>query len=271
MKFKIGEISKLSGFSPSGIRFFEEAGVISPVRGKNEKYREYSLNDLQRLLICRKYRECGFSLQESVEMLLYADLTELKEHISIQALCVEKQLNEKQALLQHLNQQLTDIDALEHTETCCTVLQMPAIVWRKLWQPGDAEEKIPTFPDIYEWIERGPFADSCLLLPVDRLLHASGELETLWGTAIEAHYMKKLGFTPKGQTQYFPECLCVRTVINPSGALTIASEQLGSARQFIAKSGYRVTGPALSRIFYSTVKNGELIRYDHLWIPIEQS
>ena len=72
MKFKIGEISKLSGFSPSGIRFFEEAGVISPARGSNEKYREYSLSDLQRLLICRKYRECGFSLQESVEMLLHA-------------------------------------------------------------------------------------------------------------------------------------------------------------------------------------------------------
>ncbi len=56
IKFKIGEISRLSGFSPSGIRFLEEAGVVSPTRGKNEKYREYSLTDLQRILICRKYR-----------------------------------------------------------------------------------------------------------------------------------------------------------------------------------------------------------------------
>lgn len=271
MKFKIGEISKLSGFSPSGIRFFEEAGVISPVRGKNKKYREYSLSDLQRLLICRKYRECGFSLQESVELLLHADLAELREHISTQVACVQKQLNEKQALLEHLNQQITDIDALGQMKKGYSIQQMPAIVWLKLWQPGDDEESVPPFPDIYEWINHGPFTNSCLLLPVDDLLNGNGDLETRWGTDIEECQMKKIGFKPNAQTQYFPACECLRTVVSPSGRLTISSDQLLPAREFIRRRGYKVTGPALSRFFYSTVNNGELIRYDHLWIPIQHS
>lgn len=270
MRFKIGEISKLSGFSPSGIRFFEKAGVISPTRGTNEKYREYSLSDLQRLLICRKYRECGFSLQESVEMLLHANISELKSHIAAQVACVEKQLHEKQALLEFLNQQVADIDALEQITEGCSIQQMPALMWMKLWQPGDDEKRIPNFQVIYEWINHGPFTNSCMLLPVESLLTGSGELATLWGTAIEERYAEKINFDPQLMTQYFPARECLRVVVSPSAALTIPSEQLQPARVFIKQNGYRVTGPALSRIFYSTVNNGELIRHDHLWIPIER-
>ena len=271
MKFKIGEISKLSGFSPSGIRFFENAGVISPVRGSNEKYREYSLNDLQRLLICRKYRECGFSLQESIEMLLHADVTELKNHISAQVACVEKQLNEKQALLEFLNQQVTDINALEQTTEGFSVEQMPPLLWMKLWQPGDDEKTIPPFTVVYEWINHGPFTNSCLLLPVESLLTGSGELATQWGTAIEERYIEKINFKPQQTTQSFPACECVRVVVTPGASLTIPSEQLLLAREFIRSNGYRVSGPALSRFFYSTISNGELVRHDHLWIPIDRA
>lgn len=269
MKFKIGEISRLSGFSPSGIRFFEEAGVITPVRGRNEKYREYSLNDLQRLLICRKYRECGFSLQESVEMLLDADLGELKEHIAAQAACVEQQINQKQALLEHLNQQITDINTLTRQEAVCTIMQMPALYWLKLWQPGDDEKDLTPFSVVYEWIDRVPFTNSCLLLKVEDLLEGLGELEAQWGTAIEERFAKRIGFSPQAGTQYFPACECVRMIVSPSGGLTISSSQLQSAREFIRTYGYKVTGPAFSRFFYSTVKYGELVRFDHLWIPVE--
>jgi len=270
MKFKIGEISKLSGFSPSGIRFFEEAGVISPVRGSNEKYREYSLNDLQRLLICRKYRECGFSLQESVEMLLHANVSELKKHVAAQAACLEKSINEKQALLEFLDQQTSDIEAYEQSGAACSIQTMPALIWLKLWQPGDAEEDVPPLKVVYEWINHGPFTNSCLLLPVESLLAGRGELATIWGTAIEERFGKKLGFSQQTDTQYFPACECVRAVVTPSAALTIASEQLQPAREFISHNGYRVTGHAFSRFFYSTINTGEFIRYDHLWIPIDR-
>lgn len=269
MKFKIGEISKLSGFSPSGIRFFEEAGVVSPVRGMNEKYREYSLEDLQRLLICRKFRECGFSLEESVEMLRHADIQELKVHISRQADCIKHSLMEKQALLEYLNQQITDIDQAGENPVC-EITQMPALYWFKLWQPGDLEEDIIPFSVMYEWIERGPFTNSCLLLPHDELLSGQGDLATMWGTAIEEKFAQLLNFQPHGKTTFFQSCEAIRKIILPTASLTIPSGQLDSVREFVTSKNLRVSGPALSRFFYSRIKDGHLVRYDHLWIPIER-
>jgi DNA-binding transcriptional MerR regulator len=271
MKFKIGEISRLTGFSTSGIRFFEEAGVINPVRGKNEKYREFSLEDLQRLLICRKFRECGFSLEQSVDMLHHADAQELRSHILKQAECTRRHLVEKQALLEHLNEQIKDIDHMVEEESCCHITQMPALYWLKLWQPGDHEEDLIPFTQMYEWIERGPFTNSCLLLPQADLLKGEGNLETRWGTAINEKYVEMLGFSPQAQTQYLPACEAVRTIISPTNSLTIPAEQLRDFRDFIKKMGLKVTGPALSRFFYSRITGGHLLRYDHLWVPVNRS
>ena len=269
MKFKIGEISRLSGFSTSGIRFFEEAGVISPARGKNEKYREFSLEDLQRLLICRKFRECGFSLEESVDLLKNADAQELKRHIQKQAICVKRNLAEKLALLEHLNQQIADIDQMEKG-TCCEIIQMPALYWLKLWQPGDRDEDLIPFSHVYEWIERGPFTNSCLLLSPDDLLTGKGELATRWGTAIDEKYVKILGFDPQVEPQFFPSTDAVRILISPTDYLTIPSEQLEEVREFLKKMKLEVTGHAFSRIFYSTISKDHLVRYDYLWIPIRK-
>ena len=269
MKFKIGEISRLSGFSTSGIRFFEEAGVISPARGKNEKYREFSLEDLQRLLICRNYRECGFSLEESVHMLHHKNAQELKRHILKQTDCIKRQLVEKQARLEYLYQQISFIEHIEESSHC-EIVQMPSLFWLKLWQPGDREEDIAPFPHMYEWLERGPIINSCLLLQPEALLSGEGNLETSWGVAVEEKVAELISFTPLATPRYFPSCQAVRIAISPTNRLTIPSGQLLEVRDFLNKENLEVTGPALSRFFYCTINEDHLVRYDHLWIPIRK-
>lgn len=270
MKFKIGELSRLTGFSTSGIRFFEEAGVINPVRGKNEKYREFSLEDLQRLLICRKFRECGFSLEESVDMLQHADARELRRHIVKQAECTRHHLVEKQALLEHLNQQIDDIDHMVDEESCCHITKMPALYWLKLWQPGDEKKDRLPFSVVHDWFQYEPFTNSCLIVPQESFLNGEGDLETQWGIAIEKHFAEKLNFSPKPKPLYIASCNCLRVIITPNDDLTISADQLADARRFILQNGYRLTGPALSRLFYSVISDGKLVRYDHLWIPVSQ-
>ena len=60
---KIGTLSRMTGFSASGIRFYEEAGLLHPER--EGTYRSYSVSDAARLLDCRNLRECGCSMKET--------------------------------------------------------------------------------------------------------------------------------------------------------------------------------------------------------------
>lgn len=69
---QIGELSKKSGFSRDTIRFYEKKGLImiqDRYRNKHQ-YKDYSEEVLSRLLTIRKIKDYGFTLQETLNMLV---------------------------------------------------------------------------------------------------------------------------------------------------------------------------------------------------------
>ncbi len=63
----IGELSKKSGFSRDTIRFYEKIGLIA-VNGKarlENNYKNYSESVLKRLVVIKKIKEFGFTLEET--------------------------------------------------------------------------------------------------------------------------------------------------------------------------------------------------------------
>ena len=54
---RIGEVSNIVGLDVSSIRFYERKGLINPDRGEDNKYRDYSLEDiecLKQIVLLRK-------------------------------------------------------------------------------------------------------------------------------------------------------------------------------------------------------------------------
>jgi MerR family copper efflux transcriptional regulator len=62
----IGELSKRTGFSRDTIRFYEKKGLIELPRKyrRENNYKEYSEQVLNRLLLIRTVKELGFTLNE---------------------------------------------------------------------------------------------------------------------------------------------------------------------------------------------------------------
>ena len=69
MDLRIGAVAKMTGLSPSGIRFLEEQGLLSPSGGRKGSYRSYSLADVSTLLDYRNYRKCGLAQEEILRLL----------------------------------------------------------------------------------------------------------------------------------------------------------------------------------------------------------
>ena len=59
--YKIGDVAKASGTSIRTIRYYEEAGLIYPLRTDGGT-RLYSQKHIARLLVILKLTECGYSL-----------------------------------------------------------------------------------------------------------------------------------------------------------------------------------------------------------------
>ncbi len=73
----IGELAVKTGFSRDTIRFYEKHGLIKVHRRsrRENNYKEYSEDILERLLTIKRVKEFGFTLNETSEIL---DLMEMK-------------------------------------------------------------------------------------------------------------------------------------------------------------------------------------------------
>ncbi len=69
----IGEVSKVSGLPIKTIRYYEDIGLITPLRGENG-YRVFDDRNLYQLKFLRRSRALGFSVKECAELIaLYTD------------------------------------------------------------------------------------------------------------------------------------------------------------------------------------------------------
>lgn len=105
----IGDVAKRSGLPPKTIRYYEEIGLIAPMRSENG-YRSFRDSDVHRLAFLGRARALGFSIEDCRSLLrLYQDTdrssAEVKqiarEHLTrIEGKIAE--LTEMRATLSHL-------------------------------------------------------------------------------------------------------------------------------------------------------------------------
>ena len=109
---RIGEVSKLTGFSADTLRWYEKIGLIKrkPKALGESNYRIYDQAMIERLLAIRQLKSFGFTLKEIEELfamdedrgLQCSSLTELMERKM-------KALQEKIKALQHMESKLKHV------------------------------------------------------------------------------------------------------------------------------------------------------------------
>jgi DNA-binding transcriptional MerR regulator len=63
-RYRIAEVSDLTGFTPATLRFYESAGVLAPPARTPSGYRTYDDRDIERLRLVARAKELGCTLDE---------------------------------------------------------------------------------------------------------------------------------------------------------------------------------------------------------------
>lgn len=69
----IGELADRTGLSHRTIRHYEDVGILEPAARSDGGFRIYSQADEQRLLLIRRMKPLGYTLQEMIELLSVVD------------------------------------------------------------------------------------------------------------------------------------------------------------------------------------------------------
>ena len=69
----IGELAERAGMSLRTIRHYDEVGLLVPSGRTTGGFRVYTEQDLERLLVIRRMKPLGFTLEEMAELLRVVD------------------------------------------------------------------------------------------------------------------------------------------------------------------------------------------------------
>lgn len=109
---RIGQLSKLSGFSKDTIRYYEKIGLIAlPKRSVlSNGYKDYHDEILHQLKAIRKYKDLGFTLEEIRELLVLQsinvlDVSKVLQLVDIKITGIDEQIEKLHAYKMKLNRE----------------------------------------------------------------------------------------------------------------------------------------------------------------------
>jgi Cu(I)-responsive transcriptional regulator len=110
----IGEVAERSGVPAKTIRYYEEIGLVRPLRSGNG-YRDFATEEMHRLAFLGRARSLGFSLEECRTLLsLYGDHERSSSDVKAIARSHLARIDRKVSELQALSRTLRDLVARCH-------------------------------------------------------------------------------------------------------------------------------------------------------------
>ncbi len=260
MELKIGQVSKMTGLSSSGIRFLEEEGIIVPSNGRKGIYRNYDVSNVSDLLDFRNYRECGFSLDEAANMIKECEIDDANYAFGRECDEIVKNIMQMQRKIVFLRRRQKDVAMIKGRKELLEVVKRPALVYYAL-NEGD---------EISEWPEHLgfeiPYADSSLYL--ETIDMNANRLVPKWSIAIETDDIVGYSFMNNKKVGYAMEHKAIHTIIEVNDDLTIDNKELERVYAYLNENHYSVERLITKRIV-SIKEDGVKKRFDHLWIDFK--
>lgn len=117
--YKINEIAKLYNIKTDSLRYYEEVGLICPMRSKSN-YRLYTLNDIYILNIIRDCLKLGYDTHQIKEYLDNRSVNNTIVFLKEEEKLIQRQIQELNTKLLSIQTRIIDLDRTQNMEfdTC---------------------------------------------------------------------------------------------------------------------------------------------------------
>lgn len=264
-KYRSGDVEKILGISVETLRFFENIGLIKPERDPNNNYRYYRHIDLNKIVAYKFYRGFEFTLDESLDILVYKN-EEVVDKLNEKAI----EIKEKCEYYQNLLQRLLDLkESLEegHKLYDFKIEDSPEL----LLYFNQTNDEFET-DDIYlettrKYLEFLPFVYLAVHIP-----EKDGKLvdDVHYGYAVNTMFTKVVESLKNTMGKVYPSKKCIHTFVKEenNGPLSLAS--LEPIFQFMEEKDLILDGDVVGWILNEEVLPDDIVRYFELWIPIKE-
>ncbi len=123
-QFSITELAREFAVTPRTLRFYEEKGLLTPVR--NGSNRIYSSADRTRLILVLRGKTLGLSLEQSAELIsMYDPESNNKKQLEMLIAKIQARRSQLQVQKQELERMIDDLDQWEQRTQAALVDMAP--------------------------------------------------------------------------------------------------------------------------------------------------
>jgi DNA-binding transcriptional MerR regulator len=269
MKYRISEVAKLLDLSSEAIRYYESKGIIRPERDEETGYRYYGGWEIHMLIRARTYRQLGYTLDETADLLNKFDTMDIISYLSKKREDIQKDIERSTYLLNYLDKEKENITNSDEITGVYQLVYRPEIYRLEM------QEGYVLYPDkklrqaINDWIDKIPFAFSSTLFPLNSI--HSGEDNFTVGLGIYKEYAELLGIEESEYVKLFPSKLCILTGIQTKSSKNISPSLLRPAIEYMNNQGMNLTEDVITKSVLMRKVGGEYINWHQAWLPFEKN
>ncbi|MCI9975626.1 MerR family transcriptional regulator [Clostridioides difficile] len=109
--YKIGEISKIYGIGRDSLMYYEEIGILKPVRDVNG-YRMYNISDIWKLNLIKEFRSLNFPMKKIKEYLDDRSIESTKSILNEELELIDKKMFELISHKENIIKRLSSIESV---------------------------------------------------------------------------------------------------------------------------------------------------------------
>lgn len=267
MKYKIGDVARLLGITSEAIRHYEEQGIISPSKSKSSGYRYYNTWDINVLIQARAYRQFGYSLAETAELINQYDIPNTMSAFSQKEVDIEKEITWNMNLLRHIRYLKRVVSDAEAN------VEKYRIEYRPAMYRIDAQHGYNLYTDsqhrslYHAWIDKVPFVFPSALFQQNSL--EQGDNNFSFGMVVDEEYAEMLGVQKSEEVAFLPSCRCLYTTIKSHSDIPLSPQKFNFAFEYMRSQGIKLCGDIVSRVVLINKVGHEYVSWHQLWFPIE--
>lgn len=125
-RYKIKKFSEYMGVSIDTVKHYQTCGILKPIIDPENNYRYYTITHGERLIVSKKFRNLGFNITDTAEMISSKNGSEIRHMLQQR----EDEIKEELLRLQH------NYESLKHLSTLCDLFNHKVDTFSKVMRPG---------------------------------------------------------------------------------------------------------------------------------------
>lgn len=189
-RYKIGEFAREMGVSQDMIKHYEKYGIIKPEVDELTNYRYFNIQQGEKIIESKKYRNLGFTIKESADLIFEKDFDGIKQALVDKRNDMEMEIEHLQAYLTQINQLLKIAERFENSAANWEINHLDGFYFLKQTDNYEFSQDESVKEKVREWLDLLPITNQAVLVPSSSFYQEPFNHQ--WGFSVSCHKAKEI-------------------------------------------------------------------------------